>query len=377
MTVVEQIRQFLTFVHPPGSRFEIRGLGSKGHGTMRLLTANALLAARSAVKMSAMGADVYFTLNPINPVSKYAQRTKIDYPVLHARGTASDADILARWLYLIDIDPVRPTGTASTDDQLVAAIETADRVEVYLTSLGWSKPIRLLSGNGIHLLYRGDGCAAHGKEATEVVRDALRYLADEFNGICKVDTAVHNAARISRLPFTLNKKAQRISTVLSYPEKFEPIMAGKVYQLSRKGGAKTGHSGARISSSTSKRELLIDEDGVEDLIDEYSEILQLDSVSVKGDATYFGLEICPFKGEAHRGQDVGAGKTAIILRPNSIGFKCFSDDCADRTFVDLLRLLHEETGQWPDTKIWADPDDSALEARWGGVEDLTHPCAGL
>jgi hypothetical protein len=143
-------------------------------------------------------------------------------------------------------------------------------------------------------------------------------------------------------------------------------------------GAATDENGERIKTAAPRKsELLIDQEGVQELIDEYPDHLVLSNVTQDGDAIYFGLEICPFKGEPHSGQAVGKSKTAIILRPDGIGFHCFAGSCADNTFVDLLHLLHEETGQWPDTKIWADPDDSALEARWGGVEDLTHPCAGL
>jgi hypothetical protein len=64
------------------------------------------------------------------------------------------------------------------------------------------------------------------------------------------------------------------------------------------------------------------------------------------------------------------GKTTIILRPNSIGIKCFSSDCADHTFADLLRLLDKETGRRFSGDIWED-DLAELDKRWGGVEDLS------
>ena len=89
-----------------------------------------------------------------------------------------------------------------------------------------------------------------------------------------------------------------------------------------------------------------------------------------GEATYFALASCPFKGEPHRGQNVGRGKTVLILRPDGIGFKCFSADCADCTFVKLLHLLHEQTGHWPSMPIW-ERDLEALDKRWGSIDDLS------
>jgi len=180
---------------------------------------------------------------------------------------------------------------------------------------------------------------------------------------------VSNPARISRMPYTINSKAQRRSSVIEYPKDWQPVMAGKVWRLAREGGLKTDYDVTRTQSSST---LAIDEDGVYDLIEEYPDQLHLDHVSQQDEKIFFALASCPFKGAPHRDQNVGRGHTSIILRPNSIGFSCFGSECADRTFGDLLRLLHEQTGRWPSVEIW--DDDLALEARWcNGIVNVHEP----
>jgi hypothetical protein len=63
----------------------------------------------------------------------------------------------------------------------------------------------------------------------------------------------------------------------------------------------------------------------------------------------------------------------LILRPDSIGFKCLSSKCTDGTFVKLLHLLHEKTERWPSMPIWEDNIDD-LDRRWGDAapDDLSE-----
>lgn len=360
---VTHIRNFLQRVHSPGDLIEIRGLGSEQHGTMRLLTDDFTLAAKAAVKMSTLGSDVYYTLNPVDPASHYARRATINYPFCHVHETAGDRGILHRNLYLIDIDPIRESRSA-TAEQRAAALETANSVRQYLSDRSWSLPIAILdSGNGVHLLYRGDDCSADGS----ILRYALTALANRFNDSCKIDTAVCNASRISRLPFTTNTKAERLSTILDYPVNSGPVPAAKVYALALDGGYKTDYDLPRAPSTCT---LAIDEEGVRRLITEYPSILHLDRVTQQGDRTFFSLSSCPFKGTPHRNSGVGAGKTSLILGPDFLGFNCFSGDCEGLTIGDLLRLLHGKTGRWPSMSIWED-DLEELEARWPeGIDDV-------
>ncbi len=190
-----------------------------------------------------------------------------------------------------------------------------------------------------------------------------------------MDTSVGNAARISRLPGTWNRKGEdttdrphRRAKVLSYPDTFMPVTKEMLAAIERVDILRRHDEKQRR-----RPDLVIDEDGVMELIDEFDEILHLGRVSDTGDATYFELLECPFAGRAHSGAGVGYGKTTIRLTPDSIGFCCFSDECSEQTFGSLKRLLHEKTGRWPSMEIWKKLTFKEQVERWGGVVDVSAP----
>jgi hypothetical protein len=77
-------------------------------------------------------------------------------------------------------------------------------------------------------------------------------------------------------------------------------------------------------------------------------------------SVYYCLKECPFNGGEHRGQ---GKKTAIIQGKSGMGFKCWSDDCFEYDFNDLVDLLEEEAGE-----RYEIVDDEVLAVRWGGIE---------
>src|SRR5450755_4619065 len=90
----------------------------------------------------------YFTLNPIVVPAD----TQINPVSLSTGGaSASNADVKRRVTLLIDLDPPRPSGTSSTDEEKRAAFEQAQRVKEWLTAQGWPAPTVADSGNGWHL----------------------------------------------------------------------------------------------------------------------------------------------------------------------------------------------------------------------------------
>jgi hypothetical protein len=379
--LVDAIERYFHVVSRPGDLIEIRAFPDQlagRRGVARGLFSNLRLAAITAIHMSNVGLHTYYTLNPVLPDSVYAKKREINRPCWRVSHTAKDYHIGRRRLYLIEVDahkPDRYTKFCSTAQEKAMAWDQAQRLRQYLTGRGWPESIVIDSGNGYHLIYCGNGCSVS-PEATRVLRDALRYLKTLFPD---VDAGVCNPARIARVPYTVNRRGletsdrpHRRAGIVSYPAVFEPVMPLKVVELADLAGVLTDDDGKRLSNRRVKNQstLLIDEEGIEELIEEFSDQLTLDGTTYDGDITYFGLAECPFKGGAHRGQDVGAGKTTIILRPDSIGFKCFSSDCSDKTFTDLLHLLQRETGRWPETPIWED-DTEQVEQRWGGVDDLS------
>jgi hypothetical protein len=282
---------------------------------------------------------------PAEPRYRHGPDHVLNIPKLRGYRSASDRDIDHRNLYLIDIDPVRPSGVASSPIELCNAKAVALNVREYLRAKGWPEPIQVSSGNGVHLLYKGEGPASDYYDW----KNALKFLAHKFGTAdAKIDTSAHNAARISRLPGCFNRKGEdtperphRMARVISYPSRFDVVPITKVRELT------LGDQRLCPSKTTyTERELVIDEDGLRDLIESYPEVLCISKERTSGTQTMFGLAECPFVERGHRGQNVGVSKTVILIDPtkNKIGFNCLSDGCAEHTFGDLRKLLEERTG---------------------------------
>jgi KaiC/GvpD/RAD55 family RecA-like ATPase len=147
--------------------------------------------------------------------------------------TTKDADVHARRWLLVDVDPQRPKDTNATDAELAAARTTADAVQQHLRGAGWPQPVRLMSGNGWHLLWRVDLPADDGG----TLRRVLQALAARFNTPeqvnteqVKVDVANHNPARITKVAGTVARKGphtperpQRVARLLEVPDPVVPV----------------------------------------------------------------------------------------------------------------------------------------------------------
>jgi hypothetical protein len=118
-------------------------------------------------------------------------------------GTTTDADMRHRYWLLVDLDPVRPAGISSTDEEHQAAEELARTMRDALRAEGWPDPVLADSGNGFHLVY---GLCLDAKDSGLVER-VLKALARRFStDQVKVDTTTHNPARIWKLYGTWSAK---------------------------------------------------------------------------------------------------------------------------------------------------------------------------
>ena len=160
-------------------------------------------AAKLATKKSG---GVYCTINVCNPqlLSRRANRA-----TPYAELTTSDQDIFQRRYLPIDLDPERPAGTSSSGEQHEAAIERSHEFFEFMKQNQWNEPIMVDSGNGAHLLmpfdYRND------EQSKLLSINMLKGLAKRFNDSqIKVDESVFNAARIMRLPGTMNRKGDHL-----------------------------------------------------------------------------------------------------------------------------------------------------------------------
>jgi len=196
-----------TFVQP-GEVIEVRFIGVNGRWTYSgyFDDHDALCReVRQLDKSAHKGA--YFTLQVIDPRLQARSFNRIKQSDL----TTSDKDVMFyRWLP-IDLDPIRPAGISSSDLELSAALELRDVVAAHcINDMGFSKPIRAMSGNGGHLLFRLPDLPAN-DETKKMIKNILCGLAEKFDtAAVKIDTTVFNPARIWKLYGTAARKGDSL-----------------------------------------------------------------------------------------------------------------------------------------------------------------------
>jgi hypothetical protein len=148
-----------------------------------------------ALSLNAEGYNIYTLLNPLNP----------DFT---GKGGAQNTDILYRDLLLVDIDRTGETSEPATDQEVGAAKALATQIRLFMDARGWSAPFIVMSGNGYHLYYVLEG-VGNDSASADLVKSVLNDLAFKFdNATVSVDTCVHNAARITKVPGTIMRKGK-------------------------------------------------------------------------------------------------------------------------------------------------------------------------
>ena len=221
----------------PGDVVEVRALTDQFTHSGYFSDHAALV--RSVEPLDADGSvhGIYVTLNVVNPALLSRRANRIKMRLGKKDSTTSDADILRRHWLPIDIDPLRPSGVSSTDEEHGLALAKADEVAHWISGLGYPDPIRADSGNGAHLLYRID--LPNDEAATALVKACLTTLSALFSDErVNVDTANFNAARIWKLYGTVSRKGDntpdrpyRRSRILSAPDVPEMVSIEMLREL--------------------------------------------------------------------------------------------------------------------------------------------------
>jgi len=213
----------------PGQVIEVRALTDQFTHSGYFSDHEALFRAVEPLDADSSVHGIYVTLNEVNPALLSRRANRIKMRLGKKDSTTSDADILRRRWLPVDIDPLRPSGVSSTDEEHELALAKAEEVARWIAGLGFPDPVRADSGNGAHLLYRID--LPNDEVATALVKSCLATLDALFSDDrVTVDTANFNAARIWKLYGTVSRKGDntperphRRSHILSAPE--EPVIA--------------------------------------------------------------------------------------------------------------------------------------------------------
>lgn len=334
-----ELRKAIEQLYPNGDLFEVRIIqkgNAKGALSGYFKDADTLLECFKRVDLR--DANVYITLNQINE-SLFSRMQSETF--IKGANTTQDNDVDGyKWLF-IDLDPIRTTGVSSSKDELDKAYELAGRIYQYLKDRGFEEPVKAVSGNGAHLLYRiklqnNDA----NKQLVERCLKALSMLFD--NEYVSVDTANFNPSRICKLYGTLAQKGKsteerphRMSRIIGDVKeciptdiKYLEMLAAELPQEQPKATKYNNYNPSEFN--------------VEDWLDKYG--LSYRKAPFK-DGTKYLLDECPFNPD-HKAPD----SMVTVGSMGAIGFKCLHNSCQDKHWRDL-RLMYE-----PDAYEYSDAD---------------------
>ncbi|HEY7222894.1 MAG TPA: DUF3631 domain-containing protein [Micromonosporaceae bacterium] len=189
----------------PGAVHELRALdaGRYGRDTEYGYFNSPDALAEAADKLGERSPAIYMTVNPVAPelLARANNRVKI----AGKGNTTGDDHIAARRLLFIDLDPDRLAGIPATDEEHELARLKANEIVAALVNDGWPAPAVADSGNGYYLLYGID--LPNNPDSLDLVGRCLAALGRRFDSDrVHVDQTGKNAARIMRVPGTVNRK---------------------------------------------------------------------------------------------------------------------------------------------------------------------------
>ena len=332
----------------PGEVVEIRALGLCGKGPWEGFAGGTGIvsgyfdnpqdfgnAARALDKAGATG--VYFTLNPCKPelIARAANRLKA---INGKTPLTTDKDIAAvRWLP-IDLDPVRPSGISSTDEELKAAIELRDKIVAWLQERGIAAGVLAVSGNGAHLLIRL--MDSDPQETPELIKEVLAVISKAYptekTGV-SIDQEVFNASRIWRLYGTTARKGDNLA---QRPHR-QSYIATPIGSLNEVPVNSLNMIKSLIPESRpeqqKRREAKEDNYGNSGRLDlsKYLDHYGVEyNVKCVGEATFYRLAHCVFDSSHTKNE------AAIVQNADGvITYQCFHDSCKGRTWHEARRAI--------------------------------------
>ncbi|MEG2289408.1 MAG: hypothetical protein RSA29_03515 [Clostridium sp.] len=283
--------------------------------------------------------NIFFTLNAISEdLLARAKNRLIEY----AKNTTSDSDIIRRTFLLIDVDPKRPTGVSSTDEELKSAEVVLVKVVNYLSNEGFPEPIIACSGNGYHALYKLD--LPNTKEETQLIKDVLYALDDKFSDDkAQVDKTTFNPARITKVYGTkackgdsTETRPHRRSKIIQAPDKLEVVnevllkkVADSYTQKNNNVKKANNENSKSVKKGTVKMDKWLSSNG-----------LGIFKVKEDDDRTVYVLETCPWN-SSH------TDKSASITQfhNGAITAKCHHDSCSHENWSTLKKRYEPKASE--------------------------------
>lgn len=273
------------------------------------------------------GLNFYIVLNKIDDACNARKQKNcfIEMP----KETTADANIVERQWLMLDMDCERAKGVSSSAEEFEKArLKTAD-VYKYMDSCGFTKPVIAISGNGYHLLYR---ISLENNESTmKLLKDCLIALDMMFSDDkVKIDTAVFNASRITKLYGTLAQKGQnteerphRMSKIVSIPDEIKVTPTEILVALAKTIPEPPKEQNKPYRGTGEQFDL-------RNWISKYG--LRIQQEIPTSGAVKMILEECPFNSE-HRGKDAAL----FLMNNGAIGFKCLHASCSSYNWTDVRK----------------------------------------
>lgn len=322
------IRQAIKCLKPNNELFEIRMIGK---GNKKRVISGYFTDADTLIKqfdtIDPRGLNMYITINKVND-GCYSREQHDCFRQTDLTTHDNEIDSY-EWLF-IDLDPKRVSDVSSTETELEYAKELADKVYIYMKNLGFQEPLRALSGNGHHLLYKID--IPNTVENKKLIERCLVNLSSMFdNDKVKIDIINHNQARVCKLYGTLAQKGSntktrphRMSKITYIPDEIKTnriellnVLAGELPEAPKATRRTTNYS---------------NEFDIEDWMAEHG--LEPMGANAGTDCTIYPLANCPFD---HSHTD---GDSKIFKYTNgAIAFKCHHNSCRGKTWQDVRELL--------------------------------------
>lgn len=322
-----KVKNTLDLIKPDGQLCEVRIINSKKRITSGYFKSHEILI-NSLKNLHMDKCNVYLVLNTINE-SCYSREQRDLF--IQDVGNTSDTDISSCEWFFVDVDPIRPTGISSTEEELQHSKVVAKKVVSYLDSLGFKKPIVAMSGNGFHLLYRIQ--LENSSESKTLVEDCLKVLSDMFtDDIAKIDTVNSNASRVCKLYGTLAQKGantserpHRMSGIVSAPISIE--VTGKEFLESLSNQLHKVDPNEVRKNRNSKKVSSFD---LDDFLFKNGITYNISNHHGRDNSIIYNLDECVFD------PNHTSGDAKIFLYPDgAISYKCHHNSCSCYRWQDV------------------------------------------